>query len=122
MSITEISGHIILLTFIYALYMIPKSLGEYEGVKKEQPDPFIGKTKEKCKWTHGILLPLLLFIEEIIRKYFGITIAAIIIILILIPITYYERKQSKINKIEVDKRNKKEEELKAKKKKLKENN
>ena len=69
-----------------------------------------------------ILLPLLLFIEEIIRKYFGITIAAIIIILILIPITYYERKQSKINKIEVDKRNKKEEELKAKKKKLKENN
>ena len=37
-------------------------------------------------------------IEEIIRKYFGITIAAIIIILILIPITYYERKQSKINK------------------------
>jgi hypothetical protein len=55
--------------------MIPKSLGEYEGVKKEQPDPFIGKTKEKCKWTHGItfksasigfiiLLPLLLFIEE----------------------------------------------------------
>jgi len=133
LSITEISGHIILLTFIYALYMIPKSLGEYEGVKKEQPDPFIGKTKEKCKWTHGItfksasigfiiLLPLLLFIEEIIRKYFGITIAAIIIILILIPITYYERKQSKINKIEVDKRNKKEEKLKAKKKKLKENN
>ncbi|WP_455644868.1 hypothetical protein [Methanosphaera sp.] len=116
MTITEIAGYLILLEFIYALYLFPKALGESKGAYREPADPFFGKMKEDCRWVHGmtfrsaavgfiILLPLLIIIQEVSQKYLGIPGSALLILIILIPITYYERKKTKANKIEADRKN-----------------
>lgn len=122
MTITEIASYIILLEMVYALYMLPKTLGEHMGVFREPADPTFGKFKEDCKWTHGIsfksaaigfviLLPIYIIIEEIIRSLAGMVVAAVVLFIILIPLTYYERKQVKINKVEAKNRNDKEAEI-----------
>lgn len=99
---------IILLTFIYALIIVPRALGELKGIYMETPDPFFGKFELDCKWTHGatysigvisyiIIMPILLIIWEQIRNNIGIVPATITIILILIPFKLYYNKQKPIN-------------------------
>ncbi|OED30353.1 hypothetical protein [Methanosphaera sp. WGK6] len=119
MIITEIAGYLILIEFIYALYLFPKALGESRGAYREPADPFFGKMKEDCRWIHGItfrsaaigfiiLIPLLIIIQEVSQKYIGIPGSALLILLIILIVKYYERNKTKANKIEADMKNKAE--------------
>ena len=52
-TFNTINGIITLLIFVYALYILPKAIGEIKGVYMEKPDEFFGKFEQDCKWTHG---------------------------------------------------------------------
>lgn len=106
-TINDIHGIITLLIFVYALYLVPKAIGECKGVYMEKPDEFFGKFEADCKWTHGttytlgaisfiIAIPLLLVFWNTIKSYMGSIIAnaALIILLILIKI-FYDKKRLK---------------------------
>ena len=122
LTITEITGYIVLVLLVYSVYIIPKAIGEYQGVFKEPADPFFGKMKEDCKWTHGMTfksmiigfiggLLVMLIIQEQVQRYFGIPASAFVIFIILIPITIYALKKSKKNKIIAKNRNIEEEKI-----------
>lgn len=106
-SFNTINGLITLLIFIYALYILPKAVGEIKGIYMEKPDEFFGKFEQDCKWTHGttygigalsyLLIIILLIIWNHINDYFGIIAANIILIIILIVSMYYYDKKSTIN-------------------------
>ena len=103
-----IFGTLTLLLFIYALYIVPKAVGEIKGIYMETPNPFFGKFKEDCKWTHGttyslgalsyvVLIPLLILIYEQTMIHLGEPIAIIFICVILILTRQYYIKQKVIN-------------------------
>jgi len=106
-SFNTINGFITLLIFIYALYILPKAIGEIKGIYMEKPDEFFGKFEQDCKWTHGttygigalsyLLIVVLLVIWNQINNYLGIVIANILLIIILIMAKYYYDKKSSIN-------------------------
>ena len=107
-NISTIYSIITLLLFIYAMMIVPRSLGEAKGVYMETPDPFFGKFEADCKWKHGttyllgtisfiIIIPLLIVIFKTIMDYMGINMAIIILVLILIVFKFYYDKQKAIN-------------------------
>lgn len=127
MTITEISGYLVLILLVYSVYIIPKALGEKQGVFREPADPFFGKMKEDCKWTHGFTfksmaigfiggLLIMIFIQEQVQHYYGIPASALVLFIILIPITIYTRRKSRENKLIAKKRNLEEENRKCEQK------
>lgn len=106
-TINDIHGIITLLIFVYALYLVPKAIGECKGVYMEKPDEFFGKFEADCKWTHGttyalgaisfiIIIPLLLVFWNTIKSYTGIIIAnAVLIILLILIKIFYDKKKLK---------------------------
>lgn len=106
-TLNTINGFITLLIFVYALYILPKAIGEIKGIYMEQPDEFFGKFEQDCKWTHGttygygvlsyLLIIVLLVVWDQITTNFGIVIANILLIIILIVSKYYYDKKKKIN-------------------------
>lgn len=107
-TINEIHGIITLLLFVYALYLVPKAIGETKGVYMEKPDEFFGKFEADCKWTHGttytlgaisyiIVIPLLLLFWNEINNYFGTLIANITIFIFLVFIKIFYDKKRQIN-------------------------
>ena len=97
-----------LLLFVYAMMIVPRSLGEARGVYMETPDPFFGKFEADCKWKHGttyligtiafiIVIPILIVIFKTIMDNMGINIALVTLVLILIVFKFYYDKQKAIN-------------------------
>ena len=105
---TDILGFLTLIEFVYALYIVPKAVGEMKGIYMETPDPFYGKFEADCKWTHGttyamgalsyiVIMPVLVGLYEQIMIHVNELTAVIIIALLLIPFRYYFTKQKPIN-------------------------
>lgn len=108
MTITEISGYIVLVLLVYSIYIIPKALGESQGVFREPADSTFGKMKEDCKWTHGMTyksmtigfiggMLVMILIQVQVQEYFGIPASALVLFIILVPITIYSKKKGKEN-------------------------
>ncbi len=108
MDITQVLGYVVLILFIISVYILPKTVAEYRGVYKEEPNPFTGKLEPDCEWVHSIsfgsgviglliLFPLLIFLYESIYDYFGIEISIVFLVLVLAILTYYIIKTSKVN-------------------------
>lgn len=104
----DIQSIITLIIFIYALYLVPKAIGECKGIYMEKPDEFFGKFEADCKWTHGttyalgavsyiIIIPLLLLLWNTISNYLGILIANITLIILLVIIKIFYDKKRIIN-------------------------
>ena len=104
-----------MLIFIYAIYIVPKCIGESRGIYMEKPEEFFGKFELDCKWTHGttysmgalgfiLIVPLLLLWEQVMI-HMGMTAANICILLILIPLRIYYEKQRAKNTIEAYQKN-----------------
>lgn len=110
-TLNTIHGIITMILFIYALYLVPKAIGEMKGVYMEKPEEFFGRFEADCKWTHGttyalgafsyvIIIPILLVIWDQIMIHLGILIANIAILIILIPFKiYYDKKRETNNKL-----------------------
>lgn len=107
-TINTIHGIITMILLVYALYIIPKAIGEIKGVYMEKPEEFYGKFELDCKWTHGttyaygafsylIVIPALIIIWNQIMTYYGILTANVITLLIIIPFKLYYNKQRVIN-------------------------
>lgn len=114
-TFNTINGIITLLIFVYALYILPKAIGEIKGVYMEKPDEFFGKFEQDCKWTHGttyglgalsyVLIVVILFIWNQISNSLGIVVANVILLIFLLISKYYYDKQKIINATEAYQKN-----------------
>ena len=114
-TFNTINRIITLLIFVYALYILPKAIGEIKGVYMEKPDEFFGKFEQDCKWTHGttyglgalsyVLIVVILFIWNQISNSLGIVVANVILLIFLLISKYYYDKQKIINATEAYQKN-----------------
>ena len=117
--ISRISVYIIMLSVAYSAFGMPHVISEYRGLQKTEGNPGIGVPAPNERYRHGInewifiascitLLPLLVFLEQIIQNNLGITAAAIFTLVIAIICFTYSRKKGKENQAIIESMSKEE--------------
>ena len=108
-----------MLSVAYSAFGMPHVISEYRGLQKTEGNPGIGVPAPNERYRHGInewifiascitLLPLLVFLEQIIQNNLGITAAAIFTLVIAIICFIYSRKKGKENQAIIESMSKEE--------------
>ena len=95
-----------MLSVAYSLFGMPRAISEYRGLQKTEGNPGLGIPKPNERYRHGInewifiistvtLLPLLVFLEQIIQNSLGLAPAAIFTFIIAAICLIYSRKKGK---------------------------
>ena len=117
--INTISVYIIMISVAYALFMMPRAISEYRGIQKTEGNPGLGIPKPNERYRHGTnewifiistctLLPLLVFIEQVIQKELGLPVAAIFTLTVAVSCHVYSIKKGRQNQAIIDSMSKEE--------------
>ena len=117
--VNRISVYIIMLSVAYSLFGMPRAISEYRGIQETEGNPGLGIPEPNERYRHGTnewvfiistftLLPLLVFLEQIIQNNLGLVPAAIFTLIVAVLCYVYSRKKGNENQAIIDAMSKEE--------------
>lgn len=108
-----------MLSVAYSLFGMPRAISEYRGLQETEGNPGMGIPEPNERYRHGInewifilstvtLLPLLVFLEQVIQNSLGLLPAAIFTLIIAVACLIYSRKKGKENQAIIESMTKEE--------------
>ena len=108
-----------MLSVAYSLFGMPRVISEYRGIQKTEGNPGLGIPEPNERYRHGInewvfiistvtLLPLLVFLEQVIQNNLGLVPAAIFTLIIAVLCFIYSRNKGKENQAIIESMSKEE--------------